>query len=121
MNYLAALILVALSLLACVFIIHGAFRAFLWLKAEWVPITEPLTDVETAARYWEAISTYHDLPDGSSVFLAIVAPDGQLSIIKDHEEIKKTAIQILQNRDERRNRWAILKHWRSACRPSTDS
>lgn len=121
MDYWTLTLVFALLLLSGWYIACVSVRAFLWLNAEREPVASNITDVEQAARQWEAISTYHDLPDGSSVFLAVVAPNGDISVIKDGVEIERTAVAILQYRDERKKRWAILKHWRSACRPSTDS
>ncbi len=121
MNFLMSLLPIGLILLSGGCIAYASLRVLLWLKAELVDDVVPLTGVEQAARYWEAISTYHDLPDGSSVFLAVVTPGGQVLVIKEAAEIERLAATILHYRDVRKSRWINLKLRGSACRPSTDS
>lgn len=57
------------------------------------------------STYWEAVTIYKDLPDGSSISLVRVAADGELVVIGGCDESIEIARQVLAHRENERKRW----------------
>jgi hypothetical protein len=72
-------------------------------------VPETSTDLSRSviqdSKYWEAVTVYKDLPDGSSIALVKVTPDGQLMVISGIDSSVDIARQVLAHREQERQRW----------------